>query len=1453
MNKGMYAMKKIAILLTAAVTILISAAEPVTLTKDTAEKELTGFLPVDSRRPCEISCLAEGGLGKLRFTVRQYDAEKHAIGAHHVSAAPETCTELLEPLAKGQRSIVVKDASSWSFPEKGKIVAFGAEEDFSDLPNRKLAYYVTGITRKDNGWIIEFDRDVPFDAPAGTAVRLHRDGANISFTCTLPADEAVSKILKPSAPYGAPPDSFWRGAAYIKIFAAGASEEPVTVKDCKAESVSGERMAQKEREAAAKALREARKMAPYGFEKILKQDADEVVFLNHFFSYRKKRFHWSGVSSKAWDIPAREFGQFEIDIRSEIAAYAMVSFQLKKGEKTIRVATPYQSVTPDGVYHRYVFHPQDVAQWDPEAVLTGWTVRLEDCRENGFPVGFRAPRFVSRRNLIPGAEPLASGGSQEIRSLFPEGKYRLQWIGGKCPGAEVRFYDHLGNEIPGTAVALTPEKTDLEFTAPEMMIRAAVEVKEKASGIPLLTPVKVAKRYQPEITWRGEWIWSRYMYQGPNYSNVWFERTFDASEVPDYAMLAVMADDLSSIYLNGELIGKTFRYNKPDRFPVAGKIKKGRNVLRIMVYNLDSAAGLCADFYLRYPNGKDEFILTDGSWRCHENGKSKELPEKIESPVVLLGSPAIIAPWASRIRTVYAGPRGRFTLLHAKNGEFTAKLDHPVIDCFQTLHFVRKTSSGKSERFVLPAQMIRQNDGTVRIRYPEFRPAAEESKVFLDDDFWEIAGNRPVAELPAVPLRRSDFFPAEFVNAGTRTMLKFNGKLYDPTFYMTSEYERMMPMTRAGMHNYLVTARFENFWKGDGQYDFSQFDRNVETLLTVDPEAIFMLDIRFYMPEWWLNAHPEDASAYFEKTRRNTYDDVQALASKCWLADSEAPMRAVLEHVREKGYAGRIWGINIGDSRGNEWFWGGATAGTDFYRKKAHPGFSPADHKTFRSMLKKWYETEDALAKAWNMPGITFENAPMPDPMLRRKGSVGSLFDPNQNRQIMDWCRFRNEALAEAIVHFGTRLKELTGNKTLVGCYYGYMTELSENPNRSQLITGHNGFMKCIRSGVIDFFRAPARYTYRRPGDPNGIMQCFSSFTLRGKVVYIENDERTAYGHSEGNDNDLYAGRGTTAAESVGQINREFGMAAAAGAAQYWLDHPNGSLYEPALVEVIRKQLERYPELPAVHGYTPPETAIVADTESVYYSVDGPEGIFIPAVRGVFRSINKLAVPFRSLLIEDLLEKDLVPPHKFYIMLPALVLTKEQRSRLMERFAREKATVLWLYAAGSCYPDSAPSAKNCGDFLGLTCVMENEPRREELAGYPGWDSVFASSPWFYAESGYEKILAGNSHGRALVVSKNIDGATHIFSTLPDLPRGLMKKLMTESGVFRYAESAEDPFWIGNDIVSIHVTVSGTKQIFTPGSRKLKPILGPLTKVLRSGEKWEAIGGQSYVFLVTDEP
>jgi hypothetical protein len=264
------------------------------------------------------------------------------------------------------------------------------------------------------------------------------------------------------------------------------------------------------------------------------------------------------------------------------------------------------------------------------------------------------------------------------------------------------------------------------------------------------------------------------------------------------------------------------------------------------------------------------------------------------------------------------------------------------------------------------------------------------------------------------------------------------------------------------------------------------------------------------------------------------------------------------------------------------------------------------------------------------------------------------------------------------------------------------------------------------------------------------------------------------------------------------------------------------------------------------------ETSIVCDVESIYHSVDGDKGIFPPAIKGLSHHFNRLGAPFSNVVVDDLVEKGRTPAHKCYIMFPTLVLTKAQRAALKERFEREKATVLWLYSAGSSYPDKGPSAENCGDFLGIKFKMDTKVQTVNLV----WDgkkfeSQFMNAPWFFPVSGYDSVLAKDDKGRPAVVMKKVNGATHVFSALPDLPKSLIDKILKHAGVFQYVKTFNDPVWAGNDLVTLHAATGGMKQIFLPKGKYLKPILGPMTKTVRSGEAWEAVAGQSYVFLVTD--
>ncbi len=1429
------------------VPLLAVYSEPIRIEKSDVPRIMSENIPVDPAKNWEFTADIQGDSDRLDIFLYQYDQKERRIGPFHLNAVKGTETPLTIPAEQGGQSFIVADASKWDVPAQGNIVVFDAKADLSDLPNFQIEYYVSKVTRQENGFLVEMNRPLSRSYAAGTLVRLHQDGGHLGWSLTLPAQKEFRQLIEAAVEDAAPPNHMWKGAAFVRLAVNTDSPNPVTLTKWDLREVPQAEMDRRRNEEQARLLAEKQKITPYGYSKILKSGADEEEFTNCFFLYKGERHYWSGISQSNLELPCSEIGQFECDIKASTPGFLELALSLNATGKDVSINLPPQSIIPDGEYRRFIFTPAEAAAWDPSGKLTSWSIRFREYQDINTITGFRNPEFKRESNLIAGADKLLPGQPAEIPGLRPLGKYRLNWRDGNCPGATLEFFDHLMQPVPESRIRLAPGQNECEFTAPEKLILGKI-ILDGQNGWPQLVTESYRRRYTPELYWRGQWIWLKHTL-GPNYANVWFYKEFDLQNAPEYAAFAVMADDVSDTQINGVYVGQTWPYRVPKRFDITKLLKPGRNRIAIRVYNLDQQAGLCAEIYLKTAK-EDQWIITDSSWLCQETGQDKNLPEKFESHAVELGDPATTAPWAASIGFAYVGPRGIFTLKNSENGQFTATLINPVISSFRTLKFERRSESGKKDSFLLPASMTENADGTVTVKYPKLRPTEEKCTVFLDDEFWEIAGNAPLAKLEAKPLSVPALQKAEFIDVGTRTRLKFNGKIYDPTFYLSSEWERLTPAIDAGFNSFLVDARFEEFWLGHGKYDFSKLDQNVEVLLTVAPEAIFMLDIRFYMPEWWLKENPDDTSKYFEDGRRNTYDDLQALGSKKWLADSEAPLTALIDHVKKSYWADRVWSANIGDSRGNEWFWGGATAGRDRDGKPAQPGYSPGDLAAFRTMLRRIYGTDEALANAWQMPGVQIDSAPMPDHKLRRIGAVGSLLSPETNRQIMDWCLFRNQSLAEALIFFGKSIKERTDRKWLTGGYYGYMTELSDNPGRSQLITGHNGFLDCAKSPDLDFFRAPSRYSYRKTGMPNCVMQTPSTFSLRGKVVYIENDERNAYGPREDSANDMYVGRSSTALEAVGHFNREFAMFSTLGIAQYWLDHIKGSLYEPALMSVIAEQLKAYQSLPPVQNLTPAEIAVVGDVQSIYYSVDGKKGIFPPAISGVFKRLNYLGVPFRNLVIADLLEKGLTPAHKLYIMLPTLVLSQQDRVQLRQRFEQENATVLWLYSAGSSYPDRGPKSEFCGDFLDLKFSMTTSDTEETLQTKSGiYTSIFTSAPHFYPESGYNEVLGSNADGRPVLVLKTLNGARHLFSTLPDLPKETLAELITSAGVFRFTENQTDPLWIGNDLVFVYVATGGNKQIILPEGLHMKAIIGPLKGEFRSGQSWNATAGLVYGFLV----
>lgn len=1405
------------------------------------KKHLGGIVPV--RTSCDYllsgEFTADDDLAGFTFGLELFDRNKRPIHPHEVRAIPGTLTRTLRPAKKGDRELRVEDASKWNIG-MARIVALGAKPDLSDLPARDIAYYVTKKAIADRGWKLEFSRPLPRDIAAGTPVRLHGDGTHAivgAYKTGLVRGKPrkFRHFIAAGAKFTADSSCWWPGVRYARVYVQTPESARVRVRDLEFRPATLEERAALLRE------RELAGLPPRPFGKYAPTGNDTEILVQPLGGFYLDRLNH----------PAAEMRQIEMRIKTDVPGMVELVWAGKNAEGKKFSGKRYHLLTPDKNFHWYIF-PTAPGK-DASGVVTNLQMKFlgDSCAK----LDMTSINLRKRVNLIPGAPALAPGETRYADRLLPRRDYALRWTGGKCPGVTLTFLDR--DDLATGTLTLAPGAREKKFTMPATAIRAKVVIDAPGAGHPELAPLP--EPLPDSGAWRGKWIWCQKDSSAPEHADVWFARSFTLTGPVETATLAVAADDTPYVFVNGETAGSGGSFLQAKTYDLAKYFKPGRNTLTIRVRNDEQNGGLLCDFYVR-DGGKDRYFCSGEGWKFRIG--TAERPDAIDTPVFVLGDDArTTPPWAGMLDYRYAGPRGKVKMLSTDENGFASEVLIPPPELPRFLRGKLVDTNGKVRTVTLDAK-AELKDGKLVCR---FRPppafSEHEQKLYIADDRLEVAGDAPVAVLPPETKSAAGLAQARFVDVGGRVKLELDGKLRAPDFWHFSGAFRKNPaahpeeaaeMRDAGFDSFELCINFRDFWLAPGKYDFSKLDEHAALMLEACPDAVFLLGVGCFMPEWWVESNPDDATSHADGSPRYKLREAQALSSKKWLRDAEEPLRALIDHLKKSPYGRRVWAVSVAEHTNSEWFW----TVRDARGKPIVSGYSPADLVTFREFLRRKYRNDAALAAAWRMPGTTFDTARMPPEETHTRGRIGTLLDPERDRQLMDWFEYRNLSVAEALIELCRIVKDASDGKLLAGAYYGYFVEMASNIPRAIHDHGHNGWLETAKSPCVDFVRAPTRYDLRRIGAPDGVMQVYDTYTRHGKVVYLECDLRTAYRESRTAGLTIYVGHPTTGYQTVAVLNRAFGMSLAAGIARYWYDISAGGYREPVLQALLKEHKRIYDELPPVKNLTPRDVAVVLDRDSVYCTKRNAKDAVLPAIAGpLFRDLNRLGASFRVLDLDDLWDETL-PPHKFYIMANAFCLSEEQREKLLKRFASEKATVLWLYAPGAFYPERGPRAEFCGDFLGLKTVMDKgvaAPVMKTATPLPETTCTVAKpfAPWFRPESGFDEVLGRDDSGRPLLVGVEKNGATHLFSALPALPPEIVRHLAGRSGAHLYTPDAGDPVWVGNDVVFLHAATGGKKSIrLKPGTR-MKCLIGPHKgEVFVSGAVWDAEAGSTHGFLVT---
>jgi len=295
-----------------------------------------------------------------------------------------------------------------------------------------------------------------------------------------------------------------------------------------------------------------------------------------------------------------------------------------------------------------------------------------------------------------------------------------------------------------------------------------------------------------------------------------------------------------------------------------------------------------------------------------------------------------------------------------------------------------------------------------------------------------FVNDKPVAQTAYITYLTDRNRYADFAGAGY--------KLYSmPVYFATrtmSERSQMPPFS---------PGIFEN-----EEPDFSNFDREVDQILEVCPDAMIFPRVNINPPIRWDEQHPDEmedcALSQIAKKR-------PCFSSDLWAEEVKSMLTRYIRHIQAAPYAGNIIGYQIAGGSTDEWF-------------------------AFDDMASQGLRSREKYAGYLKETGLC-DTEP-------------------------EYYRFLSKMLAKRICEFASHVKALTQNSQIVGSFYGYTCE---SVNRG---TGHHALETVLNSPDIDFLCSPVAYAFdRAPGRDHPPHIPVESVKLHGKLYFAENDTRT--------------------------------------------------------------------------------------------------------------------------------------------------------------------------------------------------------------------------------------------------------------------------------------------------------------------------------------------------------
>ena len=707
--------------------------------------------------------------------------------------------------------------------------------------------------------------------------------------------------------------------------------------------------------------------------------------------------------------------------------------------------------------------------------------------------------------------------------------------------------------------------------------------------------------------------------------------------------------------------------------------------------------------------------------------------------------------------------------------------------------------------------------------------------------------------------------PAEIRTEGGLARLYVEGKPVMPMAFCSrnNKDERYLKsLLDAGIKVHFPIC--DNEWKDPE--GFEKLRALAHRILKHDPEAILILRLSLDPPEWWLRENLDECIRFENGKARmiintkigRTYEPKLtdklkfSLASQRWQQQAEDALEDFVLKVGASDFGHRVAGYFFTASETEEWYY------TVTYDRRYHcHDFSPAFLSYFKNYLRRKYKTDQRLAAAWNNDVKSFSQVRVPqlaertlytgvgEILLARYDSrsyFGTLANPDFSEFESDYYRAVNESVADAIIRFARKVKEISGGKLLTGAFYGALTCVIYHE------MGVSAAVHKIQdSGSVDFCASPATYFNRAIGGQAVSRSPFSSYNLRKMLWFTEDDTRT---HLCDFGNWVRYSQAENAEESCQMLKRDFAKILTQHHWSWWFENSRTDRWydDPKIMATFKRIQEVLGASKKLGSKPRAEIALVASEPSIYYTDHESLRDLLMWQREL--EFERIGAPYDYYYVRDLAHPEM-PDYKLYVFLNALCLDDYQREIIRKKLARNAATALWIYAPGLINPDCSPklSVSHMEELTGFDFdfkrgtfhprivitgprhplteglrrdIWFGQPRRPIFGSFETRTKgqLFELSPsltdplFFLAE---ESQVSGGRFfptGLGAIGETEHSGYRSVYVGAKYLQAELVRSVARRAGVHIYSES-DDVFYADDSFAAIHAGSSGMKTLRFP--------------------------------------